>query len=132
MSSFMFWAVTAALALMEWLGSWCFALSVPGLKKGLISDLFAATVMVVVGSVFGTVGGVIKFQCTLPSSMSEGFSLIQKDMQECKEYGENIVTFGDMVKSTFGMNSVIAALVLYFAFKIGAYLLSKFLERRAK
>jgi hypothetical protein len=132
MSFWMFWAVTAVLALMEWLGSWCFALAVPGLNKGLISDLCAATVMVIVGSVFGTVGNVVKFQCALPSSLSESFSSIQTDMRECQEFGENIVTFGDMIKSTFGMNSVIAALVLYFAFKAGGYLLGKFLDRRAR
>lgn len=132
MSFWMFCAATVVLALLEWLGSWCFALAVPGLNKGLISDLFAATVMVIVGLAFGRVGSVVEFQCTLPDSLSEDFSSLQTDMRGCQEYGASIVSFGDMIKSTFGMNSVIAALVLYFALKVGGYLLGKLFERRAK
>lgn len=129
MSFWSFWGLTAVLAFMEWLGSWCIALKLSG-QKGLISDLIAATVMVIIGLVFGSTGQVIMLQCTIPESLGEELDILRADLQDCRDYGAEVISFGDMLKSTFGMNSIIAALLLYFILKAAYYGFRKWQEHR--
>jgi hypothetical protein len=46
--------------------------------------------------------------------MSHSYELVGVDMSECVAYGEDVASFGQLFKTTLGMNSVLAAIVLYF------------------
>jgi large-conductance mechanosensitive channel len=96
------------LALFEWLLSWSVASSPLVDQKGFVSDVLAAMVMVVIGGAFEMVGNHIAWQCRIP------MQLIGTDMTGCVNYGESVMSFGEMVKTTLGMNSVLAAVLFYF------------------
>ncbi|VVP27018.1 hypothetical protein PS903_04058 [Pseudomonas fluorescens] len=135
MSLWLFWGVTAVLALLEWLGSCAFAAGLYSGKKGLMSDLLAATVMVVFGLVFELVGNSLKIKCVMPQSLIELIPTLQADVSKCLADSKEVVSFGEMLTTTLGMNSVLAALVLYSALKLGFWLLGwliQYLGRRGK
>jgi hypothetical protein len=115
MISWAFIIVSIGIALIEWLLSLCVAAHSLVGKKGFVSDVVAAIAMLVIGSAFEMVGRTVKLKCTIPNEALTTFEFLKSDMEECKEYGDQVMSFGQMVGSTVGINSVIAALILYFA-----------------
>ncbi len=131
MSLLTFIVVTIALTLMELLLSWSVALQWLNGRKGLASDLIAAIMMVIAGTAFEMTGTTIKMQCTLPQDFLASFPSFEADQKDCQQYAEQVISFGAMVKSTLGMNSVVAALVLYFAANGAMWLINNRMAKRA-
>ncbi len=113
MSIFAFILISIGLAIFEWLLSWSIASSPLVGEKGFGSDVLAAMVMVVIGGAYEMVGNHIAWQCRIP------MQLIGTDMTECIKYGESVMSFGEMIKTTLGINSVLAAILLYVLFTYG-------------
>lgn len=131
MSFLAFIVVTIGLAAMEWLLSLSIAVGLGTGNKGLTTDLIAAMMMVIAGTAFEMTGTTVRMQCLLPPEAFEVFPGIEADQKECQQYAEQIMSFGAMLKSTLGMNSVVAALVLYFAAKGAMWLINYHVAKRS-
>ena len=132
MNGWVFAGVTIGLALFEWLLSHSIASSELIGKKGLVSDVLAALVMVMLGLAFERAGNAGQLQCDVPEGLLESLSMLKSSVEGCREHAEEITTLGKMIRTTLGMNSVIAALVLYAVFEVARRLFLYWIARSAR
>ncbi len=81
-------------------------------EKNIGSDLIAAIVMVVIGTAYETVG----FNILRPAQKIQELGVANPS--ESLELGRDLVSFGETIQTTMGMNAVLAALVFYAVIKI--------------
>ena len=94
-------------------------------KKGLGSDILAAMCMVVIGVAFEATGDHISWRCKLP------MDAVGIDLSECVNYGNEVASFGEAVKTTMGINAVLFAILLYFLLKLAKFLIGLYFQRRS-
>mgnify|MGYP001762818991 FL=1 len=99
------------LAIFEFILSLLIALKIDS-EKNIVSDIVAAMIMVVIGGVYETAGYHILMPCQ--KLRDTGVA----NPKDCIEFGQTVMSFGETLRTTMGMNSVVAAIVFYAVIKL--------------
>ena len=99
------------LAILEFLLSSLIAIKMDS-KKNIGSDIIAAMFMLVIGGFYEAIGYHILMPCQKLKDTGVA------NPKDCIEFGKQVMSFGDTIQTTMGVNAVVAAVVFYAVIKI--------------
>lgn len=110
-----FWSATLFFFIFEWGVSHAYSDTPFFPKKGLITDIASAASIWALSFLVYLTASAVKLDCKSASQLP-GF-----DMQGCLNNSGDIFTVGDVLNSTFGLNPIWAATIMYIVLGVGVW-----------